>query len=68
VKPKPIVHRKPILVTIRELYATAFRCGRPGCGRPLYKLNNDTGEVILNSNVSHICARSEGGPRWDLRR
>jgi hypothetical protein len=34
VKPKPIVHRKPILVTIRELYATAFRCGKPGRGRP----------------------------------
>lgn len=64
-KLKPIVHRKPVLATIRELYGTAFRCGKPGCGRPLYKMNNDTGEIVLNSNVSHICARSEGGPRWD---
>jgi hypothetical protein len=28
-------------------------------------MNNDTGETVLNSNVSHICACSEGGPRWD---
>jgi hypothetical protein len=28
-------------------------------------MNDDTGEIVLNSNVSHICARSEGGPRWD---
>jgi hypothetical protein len=28
-------------------------------------MNNDTGETVLNSQVSHICARSEGGPRWD---
>lgn len=64
-KRKPIVHKKPLLATIRQLYGTAFRCGKPGCGRPLYKMNNDTGEIVLNSNVSHICARSEGGPRWD---
>jgi pterin-4a-carbinolamine dehydratase len=64
-KRKPIVHKKPLPATIRQLYGTAFRCGKPGCGRPLYKMNNDTGEILLNSNVSHICARSEGGPRWD---
>jgi hypothetical protein len=33
--------------------------------KPLYRLNNDTGEWILNSRVAHIHARSEGGPRWD---
>ncbi|TDC10864.1 hypothetical protein E1267_02595 [Nonomuraea longispora] len=64
-KRKPIVHKKPVLATIRQLYGTAFRCGMPGCGKPLYKMNNDTGEIVLNSHVSHICARSEGGPRWD---
>jgi hypothetical protein len=31
----------------------------------LFKMNDDTGEIMLNSHVSHICARSEGGPRWD---
>lgn len=25
----------------------------------------DDGEFILNSTVAHICARSEGGPRWN---
>lgn len=30
---KPIVHRKPVLATVRQLYGTAFRCGKPGCGR-----------------------------------
>ncbi len=64
-KTKPISHRKPDLATVRELYGTAFRCGKPDCGRPLYTMNNDTGETLLNSHVAHICARSEGGPRWD---
>jgi hypothetical protein len=59
------VHRKPVLATVRQLYGTAFRCGMPGCGRPLFKMNDDTGEIIRDSHVSHICARSEGGPRWD---
>ncbi len=58
-------HRRPTQATIRELYATAFRCGKPDCGKPLYAMNNDTGEFVLNSNVSHICARGENGPRWD---
>ena len=44
---------------------TARHFGKPGCGRPLFKMNDDTGEIIHNSHVSHICARSEGGPRWD---
>lgn len=64
-KRRPIVHRKPVLATVRRLYGTAFRCGKPDCGRPLYKMNDETGETLLNSRVSHICARSEGGPRWD---
>jgi hypothetical protein len=62
---QPIAHRKPLSATIRQLYGTAFRCGKPDCGKPLYKMNNTTGETVLNSHVSHICARSEGGPRWD---
>lgn len=62
---KPVSHRKPEPATVRELYGTAFRCGKPDCGRPLYTMNNDTGETLLNSQVAHICARSEGGPRWD---
>lgn len=26
---------------------------------------NDDGDFVLNSTVAHICARSEGGPRWN---
>ncbi|WP_433678046.1 hypothetical protein [Nocardia sp. CA-119907] len=62
---KPIVHRKPTLSTVRQLYGTAFRCGMPECGRPLFRIDDETGDAVLNSHVSHICARSEGGPRWD---
>ncbi|WP_147291559.1 hypothetical protein [Pandoraea pnomenusa] len=28
-------------------------------------MDPETGDRTLNSNVSHICARSENGPRWD---
>lgn len=59
-----IVHPKPTLTVIKQLYGTAFRCGEPECRRPLYRVNDDTGDTILNSEVAHIHARSEGGPRW----
>ncbi|WP_155945494.1 hypothetical protein [Micromonospora sp. CNB394] len=62
---KPVEHRPPTPATIKQLYGTAFRCGEPSCTKPLYRLNNETGEWILNSRVAHIHARSEGGPRWD---
>ncbi|HLM20661.1 MAG TPA: hypothetical protein VK390_03945 [Propionibacteriaceae bacterium] len=65
VRRKPIEHRPPTAATIKQLYGTAFRCAEPSCTKPLYRLNNDTGETILNSRVAHIHARSEGGPRWD---
>jgi hypothetical protein len=62
---RPIEHRPPTPATIKQLYGTAFRCAESSCTKPLYRLNNDTGEWILNSRVAHIRARSEGGPRWD---
>lgn len=61
---KKIVHPKPTGTVIKELYGTAFRCGKPDCKRPLYRVNDETGETVLNSQVAHIHARSEGGPRW----
>ncbi|MFC7308379.1 hypothetical protein ACFQVC_29675 [Streptomyces monticola] len=62
----PIVnHRTPTAGTVKKLYGTAFRCAEPACSRPLYRQNNETGELLLNSHVAHIHARSEGGPRWD---
>jgi hypothetical protein len=63
-KNKLIVHPKPTAIVVKQLYGTAFRCGEPECGRPLYRVNDETGETVLNSQVAHIHARSEGGPRW----
>lgn len=59
------IHRPPTDATLKELYANAYCCASPGCARPLYKVDNENGIRTLNSRASHICARSEGGPRWD---
>jgi hypothetical protein len=50
--------------TAKSLYANAVRCAEPNCDQPLYRLDPD-GNRVLNSRISHICARSENGPRWD---
>lgn len=63
--PKINQHPMPTVAAIKELYANAYRCAFPGCVRPLYKVDSETGMRTLNSNAAHICARSEGGPRWD---
>jgi hypothetical protein len=57
-------HHAPTEATVKELYATALRCGRPGCMQLLYRVS-ETGDRVLNSRVAHIHARREGGPRWD---
>ncbi|WP_143660216.1 MULTISPECIES: hypothetical protein [unclassified Streptomyces] len=61
----PRRHATPTESTFKELYATALTCGCPDCGEPLYRENPATGQRVLNSQVAHIHARSEGGPRWD---
>jgi hypothetical protein len=60
-----IVHRIPAGATVKELYATALRCGFHGCGEPLFREQPGGLGRLLNSRVAHIAARSEGGPRWD---
>lgn len=55
---------EPTAATVKRLYARAFRCAKPDCSRPLYKQDNDTGDLALNSRVAHIHARRSGGPRW----
>lgn len=60
-----ISHPHPTTTTVKKLYANAYRCAFPSCRRPLYRVDPETGDRTLNSNVSHICARSENGPRWD---
>ncbi|WP_019216549.1 hypothetical protein [Legionella tunisiensis] len=62
---EPRQHPVPTNATMKELYANAYSCAFPKCNRPLYKIDDENGVRTLNSNVSHICARSEGGPRWD---
>ena len=57
-------HPEPTAATIKGLYAHAFRCARPDCPRPLYKVDDETGDRTLNSRVAHIHARRQGGPRW----
>jgi hypothetical protein len=61
----PIEHPEPTTTTVKFLYAHAFRCAYEGCKRPLYKVDEQTGDRVLNSRVCQINARREGGPRWD---
>lgn len=61
----PREHPSPTISTVKELYANALTCGFPGCGRPLFTAGRDGGKRSLNSRIAHICARREGGPRWD---
>lgn len=60
-----IEHPIPTVSTAKQLYATAVRCGFPGCSQPLYTESPSDGVWALNSKISHIFARREGGPRWN---
>src|SRR3954465_15514408 len=60
-----VEHPPPTVATVKLLYAHAFACAYPGCGRPLYREDEATGTWTLNSRICHIHARREGGPRWD---
>ncbi len=66
-RPMPVRHRDPTQATVTELFARAFTCAQPECGDLLYLDNpvGPSGRPIRNSRVAHICAQSEGGPRWD---
>lgn len=57
-----IKHPSPTPTTAKELYGAAVACGFPECYEPPYKFVN--GAPALNSQIAHIHARSEGGPRW----
>jgi hypothetical protein len=58
-------HPGPTEATVKALYGTALRCAFPQCDEPLYRVDASGSTRTLNSRVAHICARSEGGPRWD---
>lgn len=57
-----IQHPGPTVQTAKELYGAAVSCGFLECYEPVYKFVN--GAPALNSQMAHIHARSEGGPRW----
>jgi hypothetical protein len=48
---KPIEHRPPTPATIKQLHGTAFRCAEPSCTKVAHRLNNYTGEWLLDSRV-----------------
>lgn len=60
-----VVHPEPTDATVKALYASALRCAFPGCDKPLYRVDATGSTRTLNSRVAHICARREGGPRWN---
>lgn len=64
-KPQPTRHPAPTAATLKELYANAYFCAFPGCKVTLYKIDLENQIRTLNSTAAHICARSEGGPRWE---
>lgn len=55
----------PTPATAKLLYGTAYQCAAPACRRTLYRIDDEKGDWELNSRIAHICAQSEGGPRWD---
>jgi hypothetical protein len=59
----PKSHKSITEATAKQLYATAISCAYPGCTQPLYT-DEGNGTRALNSRIAHVCARSEGGPRW----
>lgn len=61
----PTRHPVPTAATLKELYANAYFCAFPGCKTTLYKVDLENQIRTLNSTAAHICARSEGGPRWE---
>jgi hypothetical protein len=59
-----IEHPAPSPATAKLLYGTAYRCAYKNCSRPLYRIDEQTGERTLNSRICHIYARRQNGPRW----
>lgn len=61
----PVTHPEPTTATIKQLCGNAIRCAEPSCNEPLYRVDASGTARTLNSRVAHICARREGGPRWN---
>lgn len=58
-------HPKPTDSTIYKLYGSSQRCAFPNCSELHIEVDPNTGIKICNTEVCHIHARREYGPRWD---
>lgn len=58
-------HPKPTGSTIYKLYGSSQRCAVPDCSELHIEVDANTGVKICNTEVCHIHARREYGPRWD---
>ena len=58
-------HRNPTASTIHKLFGSSQHCVFPGCTESHIEVDKNTGVKICNSEVCHIHARRENGPRWD---
>jgi hypothetical protein len=55
--------KAPDTLTLKRLFAlSGNQCARPSCGTVLM-----SSDGVLIGEVAHICAESEGGPRWDAK-
>lgn len=61
----PIEHPLPTNSTIYKLYASSQGCAFPGCSEPHIEIDANTRVKVCNTEVCHIHARRENGPRWD---
>lgn len=61
----PMEHPRPTDSTIFKLYASSRYCAFPNCTEPHIEIDANTGVKICNTEVCHIHARRENGPRWD---
>ena len=58
-------HDRPTASTVYKLYGSSQHCAFPGCMEPHIDIDQNTGTKICNTEVCHIRARRENGPRWD---
>lgn len=58
-------HLKPTTSTVYRLYGSSQFCASPDCREPHIEVDQYTGVKICNTQVCHIHARRENGPRWN---
>ena len=56
---------RPTASTIYKLYGSSRNCAFPGCEKPHIEVDANTGVKICKTEVCHIRARRENGPRWN---